>query len=93
MSLLGSTYQSVGTWAVADLLQHPGIAVRVGEVGEAGAVAAFRVGARLPVAPLSARPAAGRLAIIVTLRLTGHMACLLGALINPGRCRFGPESS
>jgi len=36
--------------AVADLLQDPGVAVRVGEVGEAGVVAALRIGPRLPAA-------------------------------------------
>ena len=39
-----------GMVAQGDLLDHPGVAVRVGEVGEAGVVAAFRVGTGLPAA-------------------------------------------
>src|SRR6266404_31017 len=37
--------------AVADFLKYPGVAVRVGEVGEAGVVPSLRVGTRFP-APL-----------------------------------------
>ena len=41
----GARGRAGASWrAVADLLDHPGVAVRVGEVGEAGVVPAFRVG-------------------------------------------------
>ena len=38
-------------WVVADLLDDPGVAVRVGESGDAGLVAALRAGTRLPACP------------------------------------------